>query len=75
MIVRRAHRADLPALVALLADDPLGAGRESADQARYETAFTAIEADLNQVLVCLEAAGEVVGTLQLTVVPGLSRAG
>lgn len=74
--VRRARRVDLPALVALLRDDPLGATRESADPAAYEAAFDAIDADPNQVLVCLEDAdGAVAGTLQLTVIPGLSRGG
>ncbi len=74
--VRRAVRADLPALVALLVDDPLGAGREStANLAPYETAFAAVDADPNQVLVCLTAGAEVVGTLQLSVIPGLSRSG
>ena len=74
-MIRRATRADLPALVALLADDRLGAGRESADPRPYEQAFDAIEADDHQLLVCAEDGGEVVGTLQLTVIPGLSRDG
>jgi ribosomal protein S18 acetylase RimI-like enzyme len=74
-VIRRARRVDLPELVALLADDPLGAGREVPDLWPYEDAFEAIGADPNQVLVCAEDAGEVVGTLQLTVVPGLSRGG
>ncbi|MBW0114810.1 GNAT family N-acetyltransferase [Pseudonocardia sp. KRD-169] len=74
--VRRARRADLPALVALLRDDPLGAARESTDPAPYEAAFDAIDADPNQALVCLDDAdGPVIGTLQLTVIPGLSRGG
>lgn len=74
-MIRRATRADLPALVALLADDPLGAVRESADPAAYERAFAAVDADGHQLLVCAEEDGEVVGTLQLTVIPGLSRGG
>lgn len=74
--IRRARRDDLPALMALLRDDPLGAGRESTDPAPYEAAFAALDADPNQVLVCLEDAdGAVAGTLQLTVIPGLSRTG
>jgi GNAT superfamily N-acetyltransferase len=74
-VIRRATRTDLPALVALLADDPLGAARESADPAAYERAFAAVDADEHQLLVCAEEGGEVVGTLQLTVIPGLSRGG
>jgi GNAT superfamily N-acetyltransferase len=74
-VIRRATRADLPALVALLADDPLGATRESADPAAYARAFDAVDADAHQVLVCAEEGGEVVGTVQLTLIPGLSRGG
>ncbi len=74
-MIRRATRADLPALVALLADDPLGATRESADPAAYARAFDAVDADAHQVLVCAEEGGEVVGTVQLTLIPGLSRGG
>ena len=74
---RRAAKADLPALVALLADDPLGAGREVAGQglAAYEAAFAEIAADANQFLCVVEEAGLIVGTLQLTFIPGLSRGG
>lgn len=74
--IRPASRADLPELVALLADDPLGAGRESADPAPYAAAFDLVAADPAQVLVSVEAPdGAVVGTLQLTVIPGLARGG
>jgi GNAT superfamily N-acetyltransferase len=74
--IRRARRDDLPALIELLRDDPLGAARESTDPAPYAAAFDALDADPNQFLACMETAdGTVIGTLQLTVVPGLSRAG
>ncbi|MEV8514613.1 GNAT family N-acetyltransferase [Dactylosporangium sp. NPDC051484] len=74
--IRRATGADVPAIVALLADDPLGAGRESPDDlAPYRAAFAAVDADPNQVLVVAERAGRVVGTLQLSVLPGLARRG
>ena len=57
-------------------DDPLGAGRESPDDlGSYEAAFDRIEADPNTQLVVAERAGVVVGTLQLTVIAGLSRRG
>ncbi|MBD9373964.1 GNAT family N-acetyltransferase [Rhizobium sp. ARZ01] len=75
---RKAERRDLPAIVALLADDPLGKLREAvgeAPDAAYEAAFVAIEADPNQLLVVAEGDGEIVGTLQLTFIPGLSRGG
>lgn len=74
--LRRATAADLPAIVALLADDPLGARRESpGDLAPYRAAFARIDADPQQHLVVAERAGRVIGTLQLTVIPGLSRRG
>ena len=74
--LRRATTADVPAIVALLADDPLGAGRERpGNLAAYERAFAAIDADPAHRLVVLEHDGTVVGTLQLTLLPGLSRGG
>lgn len=79
VVLRRARRADVPAIVALLVDDPLGRGREGADVAEglepYLTAFDAIEADPAHLLVVAESSGEVIGTMQLTVIPGLSRRG
>lgn len=67
---------DVPAIVRLLADDPLGAGRETApDDPSYEQAFAQIDADPQQVLVVAWVGGEVVGCLQLTFIPGLSHAG
>lgn len=77
--VRRARRGDLAALVALIAADSLRAAEETADpegSEPYERAFEAIDADAAQTLVVLETAdGRVVGTMQLTVIPGLARRG
>ena len=74
--IRAARVEDLPAVVALLADDVLGAGRETPDDpAPYLAAFGRLAADPNQLLVVAERAGVVIGTLQLSVVPGLSRRG
>ncbi|MFH8608547.1 GNAT family N-acetyltransferase [Streptomyces sp. NPDC018029] len=74
--IRPAVAADLPAIVGMLADDPLGASRESPDDlAPYVTAFERLASDPNQHLVVAERQGRVVGTLQLTIVPGLSRKG
>lgn len=73
---RPARRDDLPAIVAMLAADPLGAGRESPDDpAPYLAAFERLAADPNQHLLVAERDGRVVGTLQLTLIPGLSRKG
>ena len=75
VVCRRATAADLEGIVALLRDDPLGATRESADAADYAAAFAAIDADRGQLLLVLDRAGDVVGTLQLTFIPGLSHRG
>ncbi|WP_448320589.1 N-acetyltransferase family protein [Streptomyces sp. CO7] len=74
--IRPARVDDVPALVALYADDPLGALRETPDDLDpYLVAFERLAADPNQHLMVAERAGTVVGTLQLTVIPGLSRRG
>nr|BFD83868.1 GNAT family N-acetyltransferase [Streptomyces sp. Xyl84] len=74
--IRAAVAEDVPAVVALLADDPLGAQRESPDDlAPYLAALERLRADPNQHLVVALRHGRVVGTLQLSVIPGLSRRG
>ncbi|MEV4739332.1 GNAT family N-acetyltransferase [Streptomyces sp. NPDC049555] len=75
--IRRATADDIPAVVALLADDPLGAARESPDDLTpYRAAFARLAGDPNQhLVVAVREDGRVVGTLQLTVIPGLSRRG
>ena len=75
---RRALASDLPAIVGLLADDPIGRLREDASEpllAAYPDAFQAIEADPNQLLAVAIADEKVVGTLQISFIPGLSRKG
>ncbi|MFC9131686.1 GNAT family N-acetyltransferase [Streptomyces sp. NPDC057099] len=74
--IRAAVADDVPAIVAMLADDPLGAQRESPDDlAPYLTALERLSADPNQRLVVAVREDRVVGTLQLTIIPGLSRRG
>ncbi|MER7800163.1 GNAT family N-acetyltransferase [Streptomyces parvulus] len=74
--IRRTTAADIPAVVAMLADDPLGAERESPDDLDpYVAALERLDADPNQHVVVAVRDGRVVGTLQLTIVPGLSRRG
>ncbi len=74
--LRRATKADLPRILALLADDQLGATRENADDlVPYQQAFDAIDADPAHLLVVGELAGDVVATFQLSYLPGLSRKG
>jgi GNAT superfamily N-acetyltransferase len=75
---RRATTDDLPSVVGLLADDELGSQREDATlplDARYVDAFAAIEADPNQLLAVVEREHAIIGCLQLTFIPGLSRRG
>jgi GNAT superfamily N-acetyltransferase len=73
---REATLEDIPAIVGMLADDHLGATRESPDDLTiYEAAFAAIDADPNQMLIVCEQGGAVAGTMQLTVIPGLSHKG
>ena len=76
--VRRAELADLPALVALLADDRLGAARESTGEesvSAYARAFAIVDADPAHLLVAVQDDADIVGTMQLSFLPGLSRRG
>jgi GNAT superfamily N-acetyltransferase len=78
LIFRRATEKDVPVIVALLADDVLGASREAVgpeSTPKYLNAFRAIDADPNQFLLVVEKGSEIVGTLQLTFIAGLSRGG
>lgn len=78
LTIREAAADDLKAIVALLADDPLGQGRENPasplDQ-RYLDGFAATDSDPNQMLIVAERTGVVVGTMQLTFIPGVARLG
>ncbi|MGE8675759.1 MAG: N-acetyltransferase family protein [Achromobacter kerstersii] len=77
-VFRRARQEDLPQIVAMLADDELGATREDASvplNPRYTAAFAAIAQDSNQFLAVVEQDSHLVGCLQLSFIPGLSRLG
>ena len=76
--LRRACRDDVEAIVAMLADDPLGAARERIEAplpACYFRAFELLDRDPNVQLMVAEEEGVVVGCLQLCVLPGLSSQG
>ena len=78
LVMRPARREDVAAIVALLADDRLGAGREDTSEAAlpaYLAAFERIAADGRNLLAVAEQDGAVVGCLQLTFIPGLSNQG
>ncbi|MDP5226284.1 MULTISPECIES: GNAT family N-acetyltransferase [Arthrobacter] len=78
--LRRAVVDDLDALMRLLSDDPISAARgdvaAEGDRAAYATALEGILADpANDLLVAVSADGELVGTMQLTRIPGMARRG
>ena len=77
--IRRARRNDVAAIVAMLADDPLGSARERIEdplQPSYFNAFETIDRDSNiQLVVAENGNGEVIGCLQLCILPGLSSQG
>lgn len=81
LVMRAARREDLAAIVALYADDILGAARETLPApgaepaASYVTAFAAIDGDANNRLVVAELDGVVVGSCQLTFIWQLSHGG
>lgn len=75
---REATADDVAAIVALLADDALGAERECAQSPlppAYHQAFDAIAADANNELIVADDGGEIVGVLQLTFIPYLTHQG
>ncbi len=76
--IRRATQADLPAIVRMLADDPLGKTRERYAEPlpeAYLQAFAEVEAQKGNQILVAEAKGQVIGCLQLTLIPGLTRLG
>jgi GNAT superfamily N-acetyltransferase len=78
VLFRRARRQDVPAIVGLLASDPLGATRETSGgelPEAYWQAFEAVDNDSHQFLAVAELDGRVVGTLQLTFIPSLTYRG
>ncbi|MGW0467243.1 N-acetyltransferase family protein [Streptomyces sp. NPDC003027] len=77
MILRPATRAELPAVLALLADEERVVDPASVTVTEaYERAFADIERDArNEILVLTEDDGTVVGCLQATYIPGLGKGG
>src|SRR5258707_1212345 len=77
--IRPVRRGDVPAIVAMLADDALGRGRERIEDPLpppYLQAFEKVERDPNIQLVVAEGeGGEIIGCLQLCILPGLSSQG
>lgn len=69
---RKATRADVAAVVGLLADDVLGKARESSDLGPYLAAYDAMMAEDANHLIVAERAGRVIGCYQITFISGLS---
>jgi GNAT superfamily N-acetyltransferase len=78
VLFRAARRADLPAVVRMLADDDLGSQRERCEDPlpeSYYLAFELIDRDPNHELIVAEQSGEVIGTLHLMFLPSVSFQG
>ena len=76
MALREATAKDVPLIVAMLADDALGREREQlTDMTPYLRALEAIQVDPHNWQYVWEENGEVLGCLQLTIIPGLSQQG
>lgn len=76
--LRTAIRDDVPAIIRLLADDPLGAQRERYTQplpSQYYAAFNEIHSDKHNYLMVAELDNQIVGTLQLTLITYLTYQG
>lgn len=72
IMFRDAREEDVAAVIALLSDDILGAGREKAEQDVYVQAFRAMQAEGNNNLIVGETNGQVVACYQITFISGLS---
>ena len=78
VLFRPATRADLPAIVRMLADDDLGSQREIVEDPlpdSYFLAFEQINNDPNHELIVAELDGDVIGTLHLMFLPSVSFQG
>ena len=80
VLLRRASLADLDGLMALLSDDPISASRgdvaSTEDAPAYRRALEQILDDAgNDLLVTVDERGRLVGTMQLTRIPGMARRG
>jgi len=78
LVIRDATERDVPAIVAMLADDDKGGLREDVSEVLnpgYAAAFAAINADPNHHLLVAERGGILIGTFQLSFLPGLSHRG
>lgn len=74
--VQRATREHVGVIADLLSDDEFGQDREGAELERYEAAYDIVVRNRSNYLgVVLNPSDMVVATVQLTIIPGLSRGG
>lgn len=74
--LERAGRDDVEAIASLLSDDQFGPDREGVELERYEAAYDVVVRDKSNYLgVVRNGADRIVATMQLTIIPGLSRGG
>lgn len=77
--LRRAVATDADAIITLLSDDPISAARGDVasveDRPAYASALDEILTDRSNDLLVVELDDAVVGTLQLTSIPGMARQG
>jgi GNAT superfamily N-acetyltransferase len=78
LILRDARREDVPIIVRMLVDDPLGSTRERYEEPlpqAYYDAFEATANDPNNRHMIAEVDGNLVGTLHLVFIRGVARMG
>jgi GNAT superfamily N-acetyltransferase len=78
LTIRDATERDLAAILDLIGADPISSsrpGHATTVTPRVRDAFAAIAADVRQRLLVLEEDDVVIGTLQLSCLPGLARDG
>jgi ribosomal protein S18 acetylase RimI-like enzyme len=79
LLFRSATLSDLPEIVRMLAEDPLGAKREHYSSPllpSYTHAFESIESDPNnEIVLAVNHNDELLGFLQLTYIPNLTYQG
>ena len=80
VVLRRAVRDDRRAIIRLLSHDPISADRGDIARVEDEEAYSAARERIiadpsNDLVVAVTPTGVVVGTLQVTVIPGMARRG
>lgn len=72
---RMATDADLPTIIAMLADDEIAENRETSVPDHYRDAFAAMAKEVFNKMLLAEQDGKILGSLQLVFIPGVSRNG